>query len=83
MCVSRAICAILLVLKLSFQNCPIFKQRFGAPLRWRPPPPPPPPPPPRTAGSAGPFVTPLDPHPFFSNKNTRLLFNSVVRQLRD
>ena len=25
-----------------------------------PPPPPPPPPPPRTAGSAGPFVTPLD-----------------------
>ena len=51
MCVSRAICAILLVLKLSFQNCPIFKQRFGAP--------PPPPPPPRTAGSAGPFVTPL------------------------
>ena len=41
MCVSRAICAILLVLKLSFQNCPTFKQRFGAPLRWRPPPPPP------------------------------------------
>ena len=32
MCVSRAICAILLVLKLSFQNCPTFKQRFGAPL---------------------------------------------------
>ena len=31
MFVSRAICAILLVLKLSFQNCPTFKQRFGAP----------------------------------------------------
>ena len=22
---------------VKFQNCPIFKQRFGAPLRWRPP----------------------------------------------
>ena len=51
MCVSRAICAILLVLLLSFQNCPTFKQRFGAP--------PPKMAPPRTAGSAGPFVTPL------------------------
>ena len=46
MFVSRAICAILLILWLSFQNCPTFKQR----LRCPPPPPP---------GSAWPFFTPL------------------------
>ena len=31
MCISRPTRAILLVLKLSFQNCPTYKRLFGAP----------------------------------------------------
>ena len=71
MCVSRAKCAILLVLLFSFLNCPTFKQRFGAPLRWRPPP--------ALRGQWGPFLRHcLDP-PLSLNKlsNSRALYFKI------